>query len=148
MRAVIQRVRRASCTVNGQVTGEIERGLLILLGVAPEDTSADAQALAHKIYKLRLFSDEAGKMNLSLADVGGTILSVSQFTLFGDTRRGNRPSFSGAAGPEQGKALYTEFNAALRGCGAVVAEGIFGADMQIELLNDGPVTLLLDTAQP
>ncbi|MPY66094.1 D-tyrosyl-tRNA(Tyr) deacylase [Deinococcus sp. SDU3-2] len=148
MRAVLQRVTRATCTVEGRVTGETGPGLLVLLGVAPEDTPETAQVLAAKIARLRLFADGAGKMNLSVQDIGGGVLSVSQFTLFADTRRGNRPGFSSAAPPEQARALYAEFNAALRACGLPVGEGVFGAHMSLDLTNDGPVTLVLDTAQP
>ena len=144
MRAVIQRVTQASCEVDGQVTGQIGPGLLVLLGVAPGDTPDTARQLAAKLVKLRIFNDEAGKMNRSLADVDGAVLAVSQFTLLADTSRGNRPSFLGAAPPEQGRALYAEFNAALRGLGVEVAEGVFGAHMQISLVNDGPVTLTLE----
>ncbi|WP_034383224.1 D-aminoacyl-tRNA deacylase [Deinococcus sp. YIM 77859] len=147
MRALLQRVTRATCTVEGRVTGETGPGLLVLLGVAPEDTPATAQALAAKIAKLRVFGDEAGKMNRSVLDIGGGILSVSQFTLYADTRRGNRPGFSGAAAPDHARALYAEFNAALRACGLSVGEGVFGAHMVLDLTNDGPVTLLLDTAE-
>ncbi|MDL2344948.1 D-aminoacyl-tRNA deacylase [Deinococcus sp. MIMF12] len=147
MRAALQRVTRARCTVDGRVTGETGPGLLVLLGVAPEDTPETAQALAARIARLRLFADEAGKMNRSVQDIGGGVLSVSQFTLFADTRRGNRPGFSGAAPPEQARALYAEFNAALRACGLAVGEGVFGAHMALDLTNDGPVTLMLDTAE-
>ena len=150
MKAVIQRVSRADCVVEGRVTGQIGAGLLVLLGVAPADTPETVQLLASKLVKLRIFSDAAGKMNRSLLDVraageDGAVLSISQFTLFADTRRGNRPGFSAAAGPELGRALYAAFNDALRGLGVPVEEGIFGADMQITLTNDGPVTLVLDT---
>ncbi|WP_253580147.1 D-aminoacyl-tRNA deacylase [Deinococcus sp. HSC-46F16] len=148
MRAILQRVTRATCTVDGRVTGQTGPGLLVLLGVAPEDTPETAQALAAKIAKMRLFADEAGKMNRSVLDIGGGVLSVSQFTLFADTRRGNRPGFSSAAPPEQARALYADFNAALRACGLPVGEGVFGAHMSLDLTNDGPVTLVLDTAQP
>nr|WP_256487865.1 D-aminoacyl-tRNA deacylase [Deinococcus sp. HSC-46F16] len=144
----MQRVTRATCTVDGRVTGQTGPGLLVLLGVAPEDTPETAQALAAKIAKMRLFADEAGKMNRSVLDIGGGVLSVSQFTLFADTRRGNRPGFSSAAPPEQARALYADFNAALRACGLPVGEGVFGAHMSLDLTNDGPVTLVLDTAQP
>ncbi|EYB67178.1 D-tyrosyl-tRNA(Tyr) deacylase [Deinococcus phoenicis] len=147
MRAVLQRVTRATCTVEGRVTGETGPGFLVLLGVAPEDTAATAHALATKIVKLRVFGDEAGKMNRSVQDIGGGILSVSQFTLYADTRRGNRPGFSGAAAPDHARALYAEFNAALRSSGLPVGEGLFGAHMVLDLINDGPVTLLLDTAE-
>lgn len=146
MRAVLQRAAYGRCTVEGQVTGEIERGLVILLGVGPSDTPAEAEKLAQKIAKLRIFSDDAGKMNLSIGQLAGAaVLSISQFTLYADTRSGNRPGFSGAAAPAHAQELYGVFNAALRAMGLQVAEGIFGADMQIELLNDGPVTLILDT---
>lgn len=145
MRAVVQRVTRASCEVEGQLTGQIERGLLVLLGVAPQDTQGTARQLAAKLIKLRIFNDQAGKMNRSLADIGGGVLSISQFTLFADTSRGNRPSFLGAAPPELGKALYSEFNAALRSLGIEVSEGVFGAHMVISLINDGPVTLTLES---
>ncbi|WP_161883437.1 D-aminoacyl-tRNA deacylase [Deinococcus alpinitundrae] len=145
MRAVVQRVTRASCEVDGAVTGQIAAGLVVLLGVAPSDTPDTARTLAAKLVKLRIFNDEAGKMNRSLADVGGAVLSISQFTLFADTSRGNRPSFLGAASPEQGRALYAEFNAALRALGVPVGEGVFGAHMVVSLVNDGPVTLTLDS---
>ena len=141
----MQRVTRADCVVEGRVTGEIGQGLLVLLGVGPADTAAVARLLAAKLVKLRIFSDEAGRMNRSLADVGGAVLSVSQFTLYADTRRGNRPGFTGAAPPDLGRVLYAEFNAALRALGVRVEEGVFGADMQLTLTNDGPVTLVLDT---
>lgn len=144
MRAVIQRVARASCTVDGQITGETGPGLLVLLGVAPEDSGDTARKLAAKIAKLRIFNDELGKMNRSVQDIGGGILSISQFTLYADTRAGNRPSFIGAAPPAQASALYEEFNAALRELGLAVGEGIFGAHMVIDLTNDGPVTITLE----
>ena len=144
MRAVVQRVTRAKCTVDGEVTGESGPGLLVLLGVAPQDSAETARTLAAKLVKLRIFSDDAGKMNRSVQDIGGGVLSISQFTLFADTSRGNCPSFTGAASPEQGRELYTEFNAALRALGLPVGEGVFGAHMDIELVNDGPVTVTLD----
>ncbi|UQN05850.1 D-aminoacyl-tRNA deacylase [Deinococcus sp. QL22] len=152
MRAVLQRVTRATCTVDGQITGAIGAGFMVLLGVAPGDTAAMAIALAQKIVKLRVFNDAAGKMNLALADAGGptgagAVLSISQFTLYADTRRGNRPGFGGAAAPDHARILYAEFNAALRGCGVDVQEGVFGAHMVLDLTNDGPVTLILDTAE-
>ncbi|MBZ9712105.1 D-aminoacyl-tRNA deacylase [Deinococcus multiflagellatus] len=146
MRAVLQRVTQARCTVAGQVTGETGPGLLVLLGVAPGDTEQTAQVMAAKIARLRIFGDEAGKMNRSVQDMGGGILSISQFTLYADTRSGNRPSFTGAAPPEQARALYAVFNAALRDLGLPVGEGVFGAHMVIDLTNDGPVTLTLDVA--
>ncbi|MDO4264085.1 MAG: D-aminoacyl-tRNA deacylase [Deinococcus sp.] len=145
MRAVVQRAAHGRCTVDGIVTGEIGRGLVVLLGVGPQDTPAEAARLAQKIARMRIFSDPAGKMNLSVQDAGGEVLSISQFTLYADARRGNRPGFSGAAAPALAQELYGVFNAALRAEGVQVAEGIFGADMSIELLNDGPVTLILDT---
>lgn len=144
MRAVLQRVTRATCTVEGHVTGETGPGFLVLLGVAPGDTPEVARALAGRVAKLRVFGDDAGKMNLSVQDIGGGVLSVSQFTLFADTRRGNRPSFTGAAPPEQARGLYAEFNAALRALGLPVGEGVFGAHMVLDLTNDGPVTVTLE----
>lgn len=144
MRATLQRVTRATCTVEGEVTGQTGPGLLVLLGVAPGDTADTARALAAKIAKLRIFNDENGKMNRSVQDIGGGVLSVSQFTLYADTRSGNRPSFTGAAPPEQARTLYDTFNAALRGLGLPVGEGVFGAHMVLDLTNDGPVTLTLD----
>ncbi|WP_425147300.1 D-aminoacyl-tRNA deacylase [Deinococcus sp.] len=152
MRAVVQRVTQAECRVDDRCTGRIGRGLLVLLGVAPTDTPETAGLLAAKLVKLRIFADAAGKMNRSLLDLlpeagGGALLSISQFTLFADTRRGNRPGFSGAAGPALGRALYAAFNEALRALGIRVEEGVFGADMQISSTNDGPVTLVLDTEE-
>ena len=144
MRAVLQRVTRATCHVADEQTGATGPGLLVLLGVAPGDGPETARQLAAKIAKLRIFNDEAGKMNRSVQDIGGGVLSISQFTLFADTSRGNRPSFTGAASPEQGRELYAEFNAALRALGLTVGEGVFGAHMDIELVNDGPVTVTLD----
>ena len=148
MRAVLQRVTHARCTVEGRVTGETGPGYLILLGVAPADTADTARTLAAKIARLRVFGDEQGKMNRSIQDIGGGVLSVSQFTLHADTSRGNRPSFIRAAPPAQAEALYQEFNAALRTQGLPVAEGVFGAHMSLDLCNDGPVTILLDTETP
>ncbi|WP_019585639.1 D-aminoacyl-tRNA deacylase [Deinococcus apachensis] len=145
MRAVLQRVTRATCTVEGRVTGETGPGFLVLLGVAPDDTPETARTLAAKIARLRVFGDESGKMNRSVLDIGGAVLSISQFTLYADTRCGNRPSFTGAAPPEQARALYAEFNSALRAHGLPVGEGVFGAHMLLDLTNDGPVTLTLDT---
>lgn len=144
MRAVVQRVSRATCTVEGSATGQTGPGFVVLLGVAPGDTVQTAQQLAAKIAKLRVFNDEQGKMNRSLQDIGGGVLSISQFTLFGDTSRGNRPSFIGAAPPEQARELYGVFNTALRDLGLPVGEGVFGAHMVIDLTNDGPVTLTLE----
>jgi len=145
MRACVQRVRRARVTVGGDVVGAIDLGLLVLLGVAHEDTDDDARALADKICGLRVFEDEAGKMNLSLLDVQGSLLAVSQFTLYGDCRKGRRPSFTQAAPPELGERLYETFIAAVGVQGVRVATGRFRADMDVELVNNGPVTLLLDS---
>ena len=147
MRTVVQRVSRAAVRVKGEVTGSIERGLLVLLGVALGDGEAEARWLADKVAALRVFEDAAGKMNLALADVGGAVLVVSQFTLLGDARRGNRPSFTAAAPPEVASALYDRFCGLLREKGLTVATGVFRAEMAVELVNDGPVTLLLDTAR-
>ena len=145
MRTVIQRVSQASVTVDTQVVGAIERGFLVLVGVTHGDTRAEADWLAHKIAGLRLFEDEAGKMNLGLADIGGAVLVVSQFTLYGDARKGRRPDFLQAARPEQAEPLITYFVDQLRSLGLTVATGQFRATMQVSLVNDGPVTLWLDT---
>lgn len=143
MRAVIQRVSRAKVTVAGRIAGEIGAGLMILLGVGREDTPAIAAALAEKCANLRIFEDENQKMNRSLLDVKGEALVVSQFTLYGDARGGRRPSFIAAAPPEQANALYESFCQALRGLGVTVATGIFQTMMSVELVNEGPVTILL-----
>ncbi len=143
MRAVLQRVSRASVTVEGRVTGEIGRGLMILICAMEGDTDAQADQLAAKIAKMRIFKDEAGKMNLSIRDIGGAALVVSQFTLAADLR-GNRPGFSTAAKPEEGKRLYDYFSERLRAEGLPVENGIFGADMDVSLNNDGPVTIWMD----
>ena|SRR5215469_13059271 len=145
MRAVVQRVRRARVTVDGRVTGEIPDGLMILLGVGRDDTSAVAVRMAEKIANLRIFGDEERKMNRSLLDVQGSALVVSQFTLYGDARGQRRPSFVAAAPPEQASKLYEEFNEALGRLGVAVATGIFGAMMLVKLVNKGPVTILLDS---
>lgn len=145
MRAVVQRVSRARVTVEGRVTGEIGAGLMVLLGVGREDTSAVASSMAEKVVNLRIFEDEQGKMNRSLLDVRGAALVVSQFTLYGDARGQRRPSFISAAPPDQASKLYEEFNAALRALGVTVATGIFQAMMSVELVNEGPVTILLDS---
>ncbi|MGA2687790.1 MAG: D-aminoacyl-tRNA deacylase [Candidatus Korobacteraceae bacterium] len=145
MRAVVQRVRRASVKVGEEITGEIGRGLLVLLGVAREDTEADADYLAEKIAGLRIFEDDAGKMNLSVMDVGGAVLAVSQFTLFGDVRRGKRPSFDAAARPERARELYEYFVDRVRGLGLRCETGRFQEMMEVELINSGPVTILLDS---
>jgi D-aminoacyl-tRNA deacylase len=145
MRAVVERVSRAKVTVEGQVTGEIGAGLMILLGVGKEDNSAVASGMAEKLANLRIFEDAAGKMNLSLLDVKGSALVVSQFTLYGDARGQRRPSFITAAPPEQAKTLYEEFCEALRELGVTVGTGIFQAMMSVELVNEGPVTILVDS---
>jgi D-tyrosyl-tRNA(Tyr) deacylase len=145
VRTVIQRVTRASVTVNGRAIGEIGAGLLILLGVGRTDKLESASYLAEKIANLRIFSDAAGKMNLSVLDTRGAALVVSQFTLYGDTRGGRRPSYIQAAPPEEANRLYQEFVGAMRKLGVRVETGVFQADMQVELVNDGPVTILLDS---
>lgn len=145
MRAVVTRVRSASVTIDGQVVGQIGRGFLILLGVGPEDGEAQCRRLAEKALGLRVFEDEAGKMNLGLEQVGGEVLVVSQFTLYGNCRKGRRPSFVGAAGPELGNAMYERFLALFGELGFPPQHGRFGADMQVASVNDGPVTILLDT---
>jgi D-aminoacyl-tRNA deacylase len=145
MRAVVQRVSRASVTVDGRVTGEIGPGLMILLGVGGGDTSAVAASLAEKVANLRIFEDDQRKMNLSLLDVKGAALVVSQFTLYGDARGQRRPSFISAAPPEKAKALYEEFTVAMQGLGVRVATGIFQTMMSVELVNEGPVTILIDS---
>jgi D-tyrosyl-tRNA(Tyr) deacylase len=145
MRAVLQRVTRAQVTVDGEITGAIERGLVVLLGVAHDDTRADADYLAPKIASLRIFDDSEGRMNVSLKDRDGGLLVVSQFTLYGDVRRGLRPSWSDAAPPELAEPLYEYFVAASRKLIARVATGSFRKTMQVELINDGPVTILLDS---
>jgi D-tyrosyl-tRNA(Tyr) deacylase len=145
MRAVLQRVRRARVVVGEEVTGAIGPGLLVLLGVAANDTPLDARWLADKVVGLRVFNDADDKMNLSVADVGGAVLVVSQFTLYGDCRKGRRPSFVEAAPPEVAVPLYEAFVAAVRAHGLPTATGRFGAMMQVELINDGPVTLIVDS---
>ena len=145
MRAVVQRVSRARVTVESSVTGEIAAGLTILLGIGRDDTSAVAASMAEKAANLRIFEDDQGKMNRSLLDVGGSALVVSQFTLYGDARGQRRPSFIAAAPPEQAKKLYEEFGEALRRMGVTVATGVFQAMMSVELVNEGPVTILLDS---
>lgn len=145
MRAVVQRVSRASVTVEGRLTGEIGSGLMILLGVGREDTSLIAMSMAEKVANLRIFEDDQGKMNRSLLDVNGSALVVSQFTLYGDARGQRRPSFISAAPPEKAKALYEEFTLAMQELGVSVATGIFQAIMSVELVNEGPVTILLDS---
>jgi D-tyrosyl-tRNA(Tyr) deacylase len=146
MRALIQRVSEASVTVDGEVLGEIGAGLLILICAMQGDTEAQADKLAAKIAKLRIFKDDEGRMNRSVADIGGSALVVSQFTLAADTSRGNRPGFSTAASPEDGNRLYEYFASRVAAQGIPVAKGRFGADMNVRLLNDGPVTIWMDTA--
>src|ERR1700689_172320 len=145
MRAVLQRVSRARVIVDGSVTGEIGPGLVVLIAVGREDASATGAGMAEKIVNLRIFGDDQGKMNRSLLDTGGTILAVSQFTLYGDARGQRRPSFIQAAPPELGKALYEEFVRALQALNVRVETGVFQAHMSVELANDGPVTILLDS---
>jgi D-tyrosyl-tRNA(Tyr) deacylase len=145
MRAVVQRVIKADVTVEEKVTGSIEKGLMVLLGVEDEDEEADAVYLAEKIAGLRIFEDEEGKMNLSVKDVGGDLLTVSQFTLFGDCRKGKRPSFIKAARPEKANALYRKFVSLCQEQGLHVEEGIFQAEMLVRIYNDGPVTILMDS---
>src|SRR5205814_1650765 len=146
MRAVVQRVSRASVTVDTRVTGSIERGLLVFLGAGAGDTDEDLRYIVDKVTNLRIFPDDAGKMNRSVLDIGGAVLVVSQFTLYGDARQGRRPAFTGALEPVAAKALYEQSIEAFRTIGvANVAAGEFAADMQVELVNDGPVTILLDS---
>jgi D-tyrosyl-tRNA(Tyr) deacylase len=147
LRAVVQRVSRAQVSVGDEVVGKIEPGLLVLVGVAKSDTQADAEYLAAKITGLRIFDDQNGKMNLSLAETRGAVLAVSQFTLYGDTRKGKRPSFDEAAEPELGRELYEHFVAKIREAGIACETGRFRAMMQVELVNDGPVTILLDSSR-
>ncbi len=146
MRIVLQRVTHAGVSVDGAVVGAIERGFLALVGVGRGDPATQAVTLAEKVAAVRVFADDAGKMNLALPDVGGAVLVVSQFTLYGDTRKGRRPSFTAAEDPERAAALVEDFAATLEARGVPVARGVFGADMQIELCNDGPVTLVLDAS--
>lgn len=147
MRAVVQRVSRAKVTVKGEITGEIGTGLLILLGVGQADSEADAAYLAGKISGLRIFEDEAGKMNLSVQDIGGSVLAVSQFTLYGDVRRGKRPSFDAAALPDKARELYECFVEHMRAAGLRCESGRFRETMRVELVNEGPVTILVDSAR-
>lgn len=145
MRALVQRVSRSAVSIDGQVSAEIDRGVLILLGVGRQDTPDNIQYLADKCIHLRIFGDGQGKMNRSLLDVEGQALVVSQFTLYGDTRKGRRPGYSGAAPPEMAEAYYEDFVEALRSRGVSVRTGQFGANMQVEIHNDGPVTLMIET---
>ena len=145
MRTVIQRVSEASVTIDGSVHGAIGRGYMILVGIADSDDEAAINKMADKIARLRIFEDENGKMNLNLEQVSGAILSISQFTLYADCHKGNRPSFSNAGRPDHAKKMYLYFNDVMRRYGFDVQEGIFGADMKVRLLNDGPVTIVLDS---
>lgn len=147
MRAVVQRVSRASVMVAGSITGAIETGLLVLLGVGQDDQPSDADYLAEKIVGLRIFEDEDEKMNRSVVDVDGAVLAVSQFTLYGDVKRGKRPSFDAAARPEQARELYKYFVNRVRGLGVRCETGVFQATMQVELVNSGPVTILIDSTK-
>ena len=145
MRLIIQRVENANCKVNENITGIIDTGYMILVGLGLNDNKDVVAKMAEKVSKLRIFSDENGKINLSIHDVKGKILSISQFTLYADCAKGNRPSFTNALGGQEAKELYLYFNECLRKLGIEVEEGIFGADMKIALLNDGPVTIILDS---
>lgn len=145
MRVVLQRVSHASVTVEEKVIGQIQRGFLLLVGVTHDDAMEDMEYLVRKIIQMRIFEDEEGKLNRSIQDVGGEILSVSQFTLYADTKKGNRPSFSKAAPGDVALEMFEQFNGLLRDTGIPVETGQFGADMKVELLNDGPVTILLDS---
>lgn len=145
MRGVIQRVSRASVTIDGEITGKIKQGLVVLLGIRAKDGKRDVEWMAEKVVHLRIFEDQQGKMNRSLTDIDGEMLIISQFTLYGDCRKGRRPGFSNAAPPEQAEPLYEEFIDAVQQHGITTATGTFQADMAVELVNDGPVTLLLDS---
>ena len=147
MRALLQRVSHASVTVDGKVVGQIHQGLLVLLGVGQDDSEIQVKTLADKIVYLRIFGDDEGKMNRSLLDIGGQVLVVSQFTLYADMRRGRRPSFTNAAPPSLAEPLVERFKAAIAAYGLTVADGIFGAMMQVELCNDGPVTIWIDSEE-
>ena len=147
MRVIVQRALNATVTIDGSVAGQIDKGFLLLVGVTHSDTEREAQLLAKKVANLRVMEDAEGKINLSLAQTGGAILSISQFTLYGDCRKGNRPAFIDAARPEQAEPLYNYFNALLRNeYGLRVETGVFGADMKVSFINDGPVTIILDSA--
>lgn len=144
MRVVIQRVKEAQVTIDDELVGDISQGLLLLVGVGPDDEQEDLDYAVRKITNMRIFSDDMGKMNLSIQDIKGSILSVSQFTLFAETKKGNRPAFTGAAKPDKAEKMYLDFNEALAQF-VPVETGVFGADMQVSLVNDGPVTIILDT---
>lgn len=145
MKTVIQRVKNASVEIDGSIHGAIEKGYMILVGICDKDTEETVAKMAKKISSLRIFEDENGKMNLNIHQVNGNILSISQFTLYADCHKGNRPSFTGAGNPEHAKKLYLQFNEELRKLDIHTEEGIFGADMKVTLLNDGPVTIILDS---
>ena len=147
MRLIVQLVKESSCTIDGRITGAINKGFMVLVGFGPDDNEEITRKMAEKLVKLRIFGDNEGKMNLALKDVDGAILSISQFTLYADCKKGNRPSFSGAMEPNKAKELYLYFNEYLRSLGYQVEEGIFGADMKIALVNDGPVTIILDSKE-
>lgn len=147
MRVILQRVRSANVRIDGEVVGQIQQGFLLLVGIATDDTNEDVKKIADKISKLRVFEDEHGKMNLNIDQVNGQILSVSQFTLYADVKKGNRPGFTNAADPKIAKPLYDQFNDALRNNNLHVETGRFGADMQVHLENDGPVTIIYDTQE-
>ena len=147
MKIIVQRVKQAQVSIEGQIHGQIKQGLLILVGVGPEDQQEDLEYAVRKLVNMRIFSDDEGKMNLSVKDIQGEILSVSQFTLFAQTKKGNRPAFIGAASPEMASQLYDDFNDLLEK-EVPVKRGVFAADMAIELINDGPVTIILDTKNP
>lgn len=145
MRAVVQRVSRAEVRVDDKIVGRVDKGLLIYLGVGKEDSVVDIEYMAEKVTGLRIFEDENGKMNLSVKDIGGEILAISQFTLYGDVRKGKRPSFTDSAAPDKGEELYNQFINNIQNMGVGVDKGIFGAHMMIDYVNDGPVTILLDS---
>ncbi|GLX69489.1 D-aminoacyl-tRNA deacylase [Paenibacillus glycanilyticus] len=147
MKVVVQRSKQASVTIEGEIAGAIEHGLVLLVGITHEDTEEDIRWMADKVAGLRIFEDENEKMNFSVLDVGGQILSISQFTLYGDSRKGRRPNFMAAARPEQAEPLYDRFNVLLREAGLVVETGRFGAMMDVALVNSGPVTLIIDSKQ-
>ena len=148
MKVVVQRSLAASVAISGHTVGEISKGLVVFVGFTHEDTSADINYVVQKMINLRIFEDEEGKMNQSLIDVTGELLSISQFTLFANTKKGRRPSFTAAAAPDIALTLYKEFNEAIRAEGVVVATGEFGADMQVSLVNDGPITITIDSKNP
>ena len=147
MRVVLQRTGQASVSVDGQILGQIEKGYVLLVGITESDDERIVEKMAMKIHDLRIFEDEQGKMNLSIEQIGGSVLSISQFTLYANCRKGRRPSFDQAARPQQARLLYEVFNEALRKTGLSVETGIFGAHMKVELMNDGPVTLVLDSSE-